>query len=327
MTVDPTLTTSIDALAEPLREMRLRFEAILEPHREALWNFCRRLTGSSWDAEDLVQESLLKAFASLPNVWQPLEGRTYLFRIAANAWVDQVRRDRRAPIDDLEAHPELQAPEATDRRAALHDAMERLVHVLPPRQRVVLLLCDSLDFRAREVAAMLATTEGAVKAALHRARASLAKAATVPPLRTALDRRDATDPIVTRYVEAFDRRDPDAIAALLHEDAVVTIVGCAEEFGRAAARPNSLHEWAVDPRPQWIEPGVLEGRPALFVFYRRPEAERALGWITTLETDTEGILAQRQYYFTPEFIRHAATLLGVPAMTHGHQYTGTDARA
>lgn len=321
MTTDPIRLVSIDALAEPLREMRLRFEAVLEPQREALWHFCRRLTGSSWDAEDLVQETMLKAFASLPNVWQPLDGRAFLFRIAANTWVDQVRRSRRAPMEDLEAHPELQAPAAADRRVALHDAMERLVLLLPPRQRVVLLLCDSLDFRAREVAAMLATTEGAVKAALHRARVTLATAAESGPLpRTATDHRARVDPIVARYVDAFDRRDPDAIAALLHEDAVVTIVGCAEEFGRAAARANSLSEWAADPRAQWVEPGVLEGRPALFVFYRLADAPRALGWVTTLETDADGILGQRQFYFTPEFIRHAAGLLGVPATTHGHQY-------
>lgn len=321
MTADPRRVVSIQALAEPLRAMRLRFEAVLAPQREALWHFCRRLTGSSWDAEDLVQEAMLKAFASLPNVWQPLDGRTYLFRIAANTWVDQVRRSKRAPMEDLDAHHELQAPAVADRRVELHDAMERLVLLLPPRQRVVLLLCDSLDFRAREVAAMLATTEGAVKAALHRARATLARAAEAEPApRTALDRRAALGPIVARYVEAFDRRDPDAIAALLHEDAVITIVGCAEEFGRAAARANSLSEWAADPRPQSMEPGVLEGRPALFVFYRLAEAPRALAWITTLEADASGILGQRQYYFTPEFIRHAATLLGVPAVTHGHQY-------
>lgn len=315
---------SLEDLAEPLRQMRLKFEVLVQPEREALWQYCRRLTGSVWDAEDLVQETLLRVFGSLPNLWQPIDVRAYLFRVASNAWIDQMRRDSRAPMQDLDDHADIPSPVASDQRADLHDAMQRLVQVLPPRQRVVLLLCDGFDFRAREVAAMLSMTEGGVKAALHRARQGLARATPVASdARTDLGRPGTPDPVITRYVEAFAQRDPDAIAALMHEDVVVTIVGCAEEHGRATVRSNSLREWADDARIQWVEQGVLEGHHVLYVFYRLDDESRALGWITTLDTDNAGILAQRQYYFTPEFIQHAASLLGVPAVTHGYQYAAT----
>lgn len=324
MESDRHSTASLDSLAEPLREMRLRFEAVLAPHREALWDYCRRLTGSAWDAEDLVQETMLKAFASLAKLWQPVDARAYLFRIASNAWIDQVRRARRAPMEELEAHPELEADSISERRVEVREAMERLVTLLPPRQRVVLLLCDLLDFRAGEVAAMLGSTDGAVKSALQRARTTLARASAPgsEPLRTAIDRTAAQHPVVERYLAAFDARDADAIAALLHEEVTVSIVGCAEELGRSTVRASSLAEWASDPREQWVEPGYLEGRAAIFVFYRTADAPRALGWVTTLDVDADGVLAQRQYYFCPEFIRHAARALGVPAVTHGHQYVG-----
>jgi RNA polymerase sigma-70 factor (ECF subfamily) len=314
----------LNDLAGPLRAMRLQFEAVLEPHRPALWEYCRRLTGSGWDAEDLVQQTMMKAFANLPNLWQPMNPRSYLFRIASNCWIDQVRRERHGQLDELDDYPD---PSPADRMEALVEtraAMTRLVHLLPPRQRVVLLLCDALDFRAAEVAAMLGTTEGAVKAALHRARTTLAGAqGEAGPGRTALGEPGTPmHAVIQRYIDAFNARDAEAIAALLDEDAVVAIVGSAEEHGRAMIRSASLHEWATDPREQWARAGVLEGRPAIFVFYRT-DGREALAWIATLEVGPRSIRSQRIYYFCPELTRYAADRLGVPAVTHGYQWTGS----
>jgi RNA polymerase sigma-70 factor (ECF subfamily) len=315
------MSYTLDHLPDQLRAMRLQFEAVLEPHRPALWSYCLHLTGSCWDAEDLVQEAMLKAFANLANLWQPVHPRAYLFRIASNAWIDRVRRERLLPLEDLDAHAERGQEPGFDDRLHVREAILHLVRLLPARQRIVFLLAEAFEFRAGEIAAMLGTTEGGVKAALHRARAAIAGAQGAPEvLPTRLGREGRVDPLAERYIEAFNARDPDAIAALLHEDAVTTIVGSAEELGRTVSRSASLAEWAADPIEQWVRPGLLDGRDALFVFYRTPEHEEALAWIITLEVSREAIHAQRQYYFCPELIRYAAEALGVPALTHGYQY-------
>jgi len=312
---------SLEELPESLRKLQDRFDEIVGPEREALWRFCLRLTGSSWDAEDLVQETMLKAFARVTQLWQPMQPRAWLYRIATNAWIDHARRERRLEIGDLEEADIYPTDDTTDVHLHVSDAMRRLICLLPPRQRVILLLSDTLNFRAGEVAAMLETTVQAVKAALHRARETLSRhLADGDKIGfTPLDRADLA-PVVARYVEAFNARDPDAIAALLDDAAVTEIVGVAEEHGRAVTRSASLAEWAVDPARQWVEPGMLDGEAVLHVFYQTREHPKALAWMIRLKTTETRIHRQRQYYFCPELIRHAAAQLGVPAVTHGYRY-------
>lgn len=314
------MTDLPDTLPDAMRALRTQFEAITEPHRPALWEYCRRLTGSAWDAEDLVQETLLKAFGALPRIWQPMNVRAYLFRIASNCWIDQVRHERRTTLDDLDEHEHLPATETAERGLEVSEAMERLVRLLPPRQRVVVLLCETLGFRASEVAAMLGTSEGAVKSLLHRARATLAADSRAESADAPMRDTEMLHPIVHRYVAAFNARDPDAIAALLDEEATTTIVGSADEFGRAVTRSASLAEWAAEPEEQWAEPGTLDGRPAIFILHRTEGGGRALGSMIRLEGDATAIHRQWTYYYTPELLRYAAARLGVPAHTHGYQY-------
>ncbi|HXE57649.1 MAG TPA: sigma-70 family RNA polymerase sigma factor [Gemmatimonadales bacterium] len=312
------MVESVDGLAESARKLRAAFEAEVEPLRPALWRYCHRLTGSAWDAEDLVQETMQRALARLADLWQPVNTKAYLFRVASNAWVDRRRREVRGELVEL---AEDQAAVAVDPELRLeaHDAIARLVAVLTPLQRVVFLLCQTLDFTAREVAALLGTSEGAVKAALHRARAALAAApAATPAPRASIRDLARLEPIVRRYVTAFDARDPDAIAALLHEDAVTTIVGSAEELGREASRRSSLAEWAADPVRQWARPGVVDGREVILVLAER-EGAQVLYSIIELRCTT-AIHAQRDYFYCPELLEHVAEALRLGAWTHGHQY-------
>lgn len=319
-----------DDLPGAARVLRTRFESEVEPLRGDLWRYCHRLTGSAWDAEDLVQETMQRALARLAELWQPVNTRAYLFRIASNAWIDRRRREVRMEMTDLDddlaaadAHPDL--------RIQAHEALARMVAVLTPLQRAVVLLCDTLDFTGPETAALLGSTEGAVKAALHRARRALAVAARPSedappggekgvPAGAAYRETGELEPLVQRYVEAFDARDADAIAALFHEDAQATIVGCAVELGRDVIRANSLAEWAGDPVRQWARAGRLEGRDVLFVFSEGPGGAPRLHSLVELAMEGDGVREQRTYYFCPELLEHAASALGVEAETHGHQY-------
>lgn len=304
-------------LRKPVTELHDQFAEITEPIRPALWRYCLRLTGSSWDAEDLVQETLLKAFGKLRQYWQPLDPKSYLFRIATNAWIDMHRKARplTAAFDEaLDGGTQAAAVDPGERLAA----MEALVNALPPRQRVVLLLIDVFDFTAAEVAAMIGSTEGAVKAALHRARASLrAQAGTAESTER---KAPAPSPLVERFLEAFNRRDPDAIAALCHADATSDIVGVAEEIGLAEMRRNSLRETFLEPRAMRAFPGVVDGAEVVGILFEQSPDQWALGWLIRLEEAAGAITRMRSYYFTPELIERAAAQLGMPAISNGYRY-------
>lgn len=312
---------TLEQLGSPLRDLRRRFEEMAEPCRPALWRYCYRLTGSPWDAEDLVQETMIRAFARLTHCWQPLDPKPYLFRIATNAWIDQQRRNR-LPMDEMTTADDL--ADAAPDPATVWGAMEHLASRLPPRQRVVVLLVDLFDFTAAEVAAMIRATEGSVRAALHRGRVTLRspfEAAPSGETAAAVDPRPAPG-VVAQLVDAFNRRDPDALAALLHEQATNNIIGVAEEYGRSVIRKYSLADWAADPTPQWAELGMLEGRPALFIYCRKAEQEKALTWIICPAVDGEQIVTMDSYWFCPELLGYAAEQLGVPAEAHGYRITG-----
>ncbi|HET7579267.1 MAG TPA: RNA polymerase sigma factor [Bacillales bacterium] len=85
----------LSQLSGALRDLEKRFHLLVEPHRPALWRYCRMMTGSPWDAEDLVQETLMKTYATLPKLWQPAIPKAFLFRIATNIWLNQCRKAKR----------------------------------------------------------------------------------------------------------------------------------------------------------------------------------------------------------------------------------------
>lgn len=132
------------------------------------------MTGSAWDAEDLVQETLLKALGGLYHFGQVLQPRAYLFRIASNTWIDQCRADR--AVAGLGVAAQVAAEESPEDAVEISDAMLAVVTTLPPQQRVVLLLIDAFAFQAKEAAAMPRMIEGGMKAILHRARQALRRA-------------------------------------------------------------------------------------------------------------------------------------------------------
>ncbi|EFM11273.1 RNA polymerase, sigma-24 subunit, ECF subfamily [Paenibacillus curdlanolyticus YK9] len=187
-------------------------------HHQQLKRFCRKLAGSSWDAEDLAQITWMK-------VWTLLEQRasgngstvssSYLYRIAANAWTDRCRRKSIACqeltgqlIERIRAE-ELSAPQAS----ALLDAMERIVAELTPLQRTIMLLMSALQFTAAETAALLDITEGAAKAGLHRARANLLKRRAASKLA---GRREVDEQLVYAYLDAFRSRNIHGLLLLLN---------------------------------------------------------------------------------------------------------------
>lgn len=303
----------IDDLPRLVRAAYQEFLTRIEPHRADLWKYCYRLTGSPWDAEDLVQESLMRALAQLSLVWQPANPRAYLFRVASNTWIDHMRRGEAATanLDEHEIVARTQ-PDSADSLAAL----DYLASTLPRRQAVIVLLVDVFDFRLNEVAEMIGSTETAAKGALQRARATLRSRATAAPEVHTSAARTSPDAFTAEYIAAFNRRDPDAIAALLSEDCVVDIVGVGENRGRAFAREDALRQWAADPLPQRAEAGVFAGASVVFVFAPDSGGMEQLHRIDQLLVQDAHVLSLRTYFYTPELLALAGAALGIPAARH-----------
>lgn len=225
-------------------------EGQLEGHRRELTGYCYRMLGSGFEAEDAVQETMVRAWRGIDSFEGRSSVRSWLFRIATNVCVDMLRGPQRRsrPMDlgpassfstGLVRQPEhmwvLPVPDGrvidTDddpsdvaaARESIRLAFVAALQKLPPKQRAALILCDVLKWSAADAATLLETTVASVNSAMQRARATLA--ATASPA----DRSSATtvDPEVSdlleRYVDAYERYDMDALVAVLREDAIMSM--------------------------------------------------------------------------------------------------------
>jgi RNA polymerase sigma-70 factor, ECF subfamily len=217
----------------------------LERHRRELTAYCYRMLGSPFEAEDAVQDTLLRAWRGLERFEGRASMRSWLYRIATNVCMDMLSsRQRRArpmdlgpsrsphgpigeilpettwiePVPDRLIAPEGDPADIADERETIRLAFVAALQQLAPRQRAVLILCEVLQWRAAEVAELLETSVAAVNSALQRARATLEKSqADAAPSASPLEEGDAE--LLARYVDAFERYDMDALTALIREDA------------------------------------------------------------------------------------------------------------
>lgn len=314
-----------DSLCDEMRASWHRYLDLVTPIRPALYAYCRRLTRSVWDAEDLVQESLLRAFGTLSlhhgSVRNP---RGYLLRIATNTWVDTLRR-RQTEANALAQH---QAPEseATDARIEVRDAGERLLHRLAPKERAAVILKDVFDVSLEEAAEVLETTVGAVKAALHRGRERLREPEGEAASRRPLPARST----VERFVALYNAEDKQGLLELLLDNAVVENIGVGVGSGYEAHR--SEHSWfdgALGGHPEWptewrfesqrAERAHYEGEDIVLV-YRTRRGREKLEIIVRLEEDGANVSRLRSYGFCPETTREVGEALGVAVRTGPYRY-------
>jgi RNA polymerase sigma-70 factor (ECF subfamily) len=221
--------------------------AELEAHRRELTGYCYRMLGSAFDAEDAVQDTMIRALRAADRFEGRSSVRSWLYRIATNVCLDMVRGRRRraipvelgpsrppveealtdvlpdgawiSPIADERVLPvEADPADVAELRESVRLAFVAALQHLPARQRAVLILCDVLRWQAAEVAGLLDTSVAAVNSALQRARGTLAER----DVRTAAVADEDTE-LLERYVDAFERYDIDEFVRLLHEDAVQTM--------------------------------------------------------------------------------------------------------
>jgi RNA polymerase sigma-70 factor (ECF subfamily) len=253
--------SEIDDLKGTLREGRDRFAAVVETIRPELHRYCSRMTGSALDGEDLVQETLTQALYRVTLLSGQLPAlRPWLFTIAHHKCVDFLRSRSGHRMVDVEEgnEPALEIEVEIEERDLASRLFSRLVLALPPRERAAIVLKEVLGYTLPEVAAILETSVGGVKAALHRGREKIAAAKDAPELA-----HEPSPPVAAAYIEAFNRRDWARLQSFFEDEVSCEVVGVVHHVGRAALEDNYLATYAGLPFVWKLALGEIDGEPAI----------------------------------------------------------------
>jgi RNA polymerase sigma-70 factor (ECF subfamily) len=306
MSTGPETTVEEQELLETARSgSEDAYARLVESHRSELHAHCYRMLGSVQDAEDALQEALLRAWKALPKFEGRSSLRSWLYRIATNTSLDAIERrpKRILPIDYgppadphggvgepvvesvwIEPYPDdtlgiedgYASPDARyEQRESVELAFVAALQLLPANQRAALILREVLGFSAQETADTLETSVASINSALQRARATIEKKlpeqSQQETLRSLGD--DQLRELVERYADAWERNDVDAVIAMLTEDAAFTMPPMARWFQGHDGIRGFLEGYSMIPDWRWQSvPTTANGQPAL-AFYSWDEEQ------------------------------------------------------
>jgi RNA polymerase sigma-70 factor (ECF subfamily) len=291
-----------------------------EPYRRELTGYCYRMLGSVFEADDAVQETMVRAWRGIDSFEGRSALRSWLYRIATNVCLDQLRgRQRRArpmemgpawtvdtftgerlpeqawvqPIpDDRVLAPDGDPAELAEARETIRLAFVTALQSLPARQRAVLILREVLRWQAAEVAELLDTTAASVNSALQRARATLAahgEGAPVEPI--AADQQE----LLARYVDAFERYDIESLVKLLREDAIMSM----PPYNFWLSGPAEMGKWFLGPgigcRGSRLVPVAANGGAAFGSYRADGEGGHVAFAIQVIETSGDRIVGHHNF--------------------------------
>lgn len=320
--LDPTLHQAVRA---PWRKFTEQFE----PLRPELYRYCRMLTRSPWDAEDLVQDSLVRAFMVLGTSPSPPENpRAWLFRVASNRWLNHVKRRR----EELLAEPEEPASPNTHPRA-VREAGGSLVGQLAPKERAAVVLKEAFGFTLEETAGVLSTSVGAVKAALHRGREKLKHVDAAPE-------QTPCPAVLDEFCSAFNAHDLERLLALLLDTTEVEMAGTFTGFGKAVAQRAlggllfapaeavgagiaEAHRGDLLLAPPRFEAVMLRGTPLVLAYFQHQSGEAVrsysrLEWESATEAG-DRITRLCVHMHSPEALQEICAELRLPCRTNGYR--------
>jgi RNA polymerase sigma-70 factor (ECF subfamily) len=307
----------------------------LEAHRRELTGFCYRMLASPFDAEDAVQDTMVRAWRAMDRFDGRSSLRTWLYRIATNVCLDMLAgRQRRAlpmelgpssppvleslgsplpvgtwiePVPDARVVPESGDPaELAVARESVRMAFVAALQHLPARQRAVLILRDVLRWKADEVAELLDTSVASANSALQRARATMAASKTTAPQLDAMD--DDQRALLARYVEAFERYDIESLVSLLHEDATQAMppyqlwLQGAVDVGRWHLGPG------IGCRGSRLLPVLASGLPGFGAYKPNEQTGELAPWSIQVVEISGGLISHVTHFLEPPLF----PLFGLP---------------
>jgi len=284
----------------PFEARYLAFLETITHLRPTLHRYCARMTGSVTDGEDVVQEVLFEAYRKLDKFDASRPLKPWLFRIAHNRCIDFLRK-RGVRIEAETAAASSGKVEPTE-LPDLGRALEHLVINLPPKERACVLLKDVFDYSLEEIAELVDSTVGGVKAALNRGRAKLAEAPTSPA--SARSANPELTRIMNLYVERFNRRDWGGVRELISSDARLTV---ADAFaGRLADAPyfSNYERW---PMPWKLAAGEVDGEPVVVILQRGADTWTPFSMVR-LNVVSQRINGIRDYLHCPWILSTAASV-------------------
>jgi RNA polymerase sigma-70 factor, ECF subfamily len=310
-------------------------EVQLEQFRSELTGYCYRMLGSSFEAEDAVQDTFIRAWRGFDRFEGRSALRSWLYRIATNVCLDMLdgRKRRARPMDlgparepvveNLNTLPEVtwlepipdalvvpadgDPAEVAEARETVRLAFVAALQHLPPRQRAVLILCEVLRWKASEVAELLETSVASVNSALQRARATLEASKVSMEGPVSLDAADAD--LLARYVEAFENYDMDALTSLIAEDATQSM----PPFDLWLSGRDDILTWWVGPgngcRGSRVIPTVAANGAPAFGQYKPSEDGGYEPWALQVLEIEDGKVVEFTFFLDTERV---FPLFGLP---------------
>jgi RNA polymerase sigma-70 factor, ECF subfamily len=235
--------------------------------RPSLHRYCSRMTGSVLDGEDVVQDALFHAYRKLDTFDDSRRLAPWLFRIAHNRCIDFLRRRGVREATEAAAAESGIVPPVEPAGPALGNAVEHLVLALPPKERACVLLKDIFDYSLEEIANLVDSTVGGVKAALNRGRSKLA--ALPSSSNAAKPTSEVTSQILRLYVDGFNRRDWDGLRELIAADARLQV---ADRFRGLVSASPYFGTYERVAKPWRMAVGGVDGESAVIVLHRTADA-------------------------------------------------------
>ncbi len=276
-----------------------------------------RLSVGIEDAEDLLQDTLLKSFASLSTLShreQPLQAKSFLFRVATNHWIDQCRK-MKVKLNEFEDEHHY-GIEVVD-RLEVNEAIEMLFQQLTPKQVIVFILMESFNFTSKETAELIAATETAVNAILYRARANIIKLKATQESEISTRNQTTVNTLhpetVKVFIDIYNRKDFRGLANLLIDEATFSFVSMnISEYGKDTIIKKSLNPDTGTKlvKDLFVYADNLWGQPAIIILLNTEQGQMLCN-INTLEWEENKIARWKDYSFCRDFMQAAAHELGL----------------
>jgi RNA polymerase sigma-70 factor (ECF subfamily) len=278
----------------------VEFEELMVKMRPALHRYAARMTGSDIDGEDVVQEALMKAHASLHLLTHNTNLKAWLFRITHNKAIDHLRKTDLEPLEMLDEQLGTEPADQPLDASELTSFAMSLFLKLVPRQRSCVILKDVLGYSLAEISELLDATVPEIKATLHRGRARVRELAnTVKQETFQPDAREQE--LLSLYVSRFNARDIEGLRAMLAEEVLVDLVGRTKIQGAAAVSESYFHSYSQASH-WWFAPGIIEGHSAIMVYDMREKIKQP-SYFILLVWENERVVSIRDYLFAPYILQ------------------------